>query len=47
MKEFGKKHPILAEILDMAVSILSGSFALIAIAIVWVKSLIRKGRENE
>lgn len=46
MKEFMKKHPIIAEILDMAGSILSGSFALIVIVIVWVKSLIRKRRKN-
>lgn len=44
MKEFMKKHPALEDICDTILSLLSGSFALLAVGIIWVKELI--GRKN-
>ena len=47
MKEFMKKHPALEDTCDAALSLLSGSFALLAVGFVWVKELIgRKGSKK-
>ena len=47
MKEFMKKHPALEETCDIVLSLLSGSFALLAVGFVWVKELIdRKNKKN-
>lgn len=40
MKEFMKKHPALEDTCDTVLSLLSGSFALLAVGFVWVKELI-------
>lgn len=40
MKTFMKKHPALADACDAALSLLSGSFALLAIGLVWLKERI-------
>lgn len=40
MKEFMKKHPALEDTCDTVLSLLSGSFALLAVGCVWVKELI-------
>ena len=45
MKEFMKKHPALEDTCDTVLSLLSGSFALLAVGFVWVKELV--GRKNE
>lgn len=45
MKAFMKKHPALAEFCDAVLSLLSGSFALLAISLVWLKERI--GKESE
>lgn len=45
MKSFMKKHPALAELCDAVLSLLSGSFALLAIGLVWLKEQI--GKESE
>lgn len=48
MKNFLEKHPAFAETLDTTLSVLSGSFALIAIILVWVREIIsRKNRKND
>lgn len=36
MKEFIKKHPALADVCDVILSLLCGSFALLAFGIVWI-----------
>lgn len=36
MKEFIKKHPALADVCDTILSLLCGSFALLAFGIVWI-----------
>ena len=40
MKNFMKKHPALADACDAVLSLLSGSFALLAIGLVWLKERI-------
>ena len=45
MSDFSKKHPALAEAGDTVLSVLSGSFALLAVAFVWVKGLFRKRKK--
>ena len=42
MKEFMKKHPVLDDTCDTVLSILSGSFALLAVGAVWIKELVRR-----
>lgn len=42
MKAFMKKHPALAELCDAVLPVLSGSFALLAIDLVWLKERIGK-----
>ncbi len=37
MRDFPKKHPALAEAGDTLLSLLSGSFALAAIALAWLR----------
>ena len=44
MNSFPKNHPALEDICDTVLSLLSGSFALLAIILVWIKELI--GRKN-
>lgn len=45
MKNFLEKHPAFAETSDTILAILSGSFALIAIVLVWIREMIyRKNR---
>lgn len=44
MNSFLKNHPALEDICDTALSLLSGSFAFLAIVLVWIKELI--GRKN-
>ena len=48
MKEFMKKHPALNDACDTVLSVLSGSFALLAVGFVWVKELVvkKKSRKN-
>ena len=36
MKEFIKKHPVLADVCDVILSLLCGSFALLAFGIGWI-----------
>ena len=40
MKDFMKKHPAVEETCDTVLSLLSGSFALLAVGFVWIKELI-------
>ena len=40
MKDFMKKHPALEDTCDTVLSLLSGSFALLAVGFVWVKERI-------
>lgn len=46
MSEFSKKHPRLAETGDSLLSLLSGSFAFIAVLTVGIKQFIKK-REDK
>lgn len=46
MKKWSQKHPALVEVGDTILSILSGSFALIAILIVWIREVVSKRRNN-
>lgn len=46
MKNFLKKHPALEDSLDTILCILSGSFALIAVLIVWVKEVFPKRKDK-
>ena len=48
MKEFMKKHPALEDACDTVLSLLSGSFALLAVGFVWIKELVgRKKNKND
>lgn len=48
MKEFMKKHPALEDTCDIVLSLLSGSFALLAVGFVWVRELIaRKSNKKD
>ena len=47
MKDFMKQHPALAETCDTALSLLSGSFALLAIGFVWVTAQVRKKKNKK
>lgn len=44
MNAFLKKHPALNEACDTALSLLSGSFSLLATGVVWMKERITKTR---
>lgn len=44
MKEFIKKHSALEDTCDTVLSLLSGSFALLAVGFVWLKEQI--GRKS-
>ncbi len=46
MKEFMKKHPALADICDTILSLLSGSFALLAFGIVWTLEKLADARQG-
>lgn len=48
MKEFMKKHPALEDTCDTVLSLLSGSFALLAVGFVWLRELLgrRKNRKD-
>ena len=48
MKEFMKKRPALEDTCDTVLSLLSCSFALLAVGFVWVKELIdRKSNKKD
>lgn len=42
MKNFLEKHPALIETSDTILAVLSGSFALIAIILVWIREIISR-----
>lgn len=46
MSSFLKKHPALGDTCDAVLSLLSGSFALLAVARVWVKELAGKRKDR-
>ena len=46
MKEFMKKHPALEDTCDTVLSVLSSSFALLAVGFVWIRELVRR-KKNE
>lgn len=46
MKDFIKKYQILEDLLDIILSLLTGSFALFAIIIVWFIEVIAKSKDN-
>ena len=46
MKEFMKKHPALADVCDTILSLLSGSFALLAVGIVWILEKLADARQG-
>lgn len=47
MKNFVKNHPALEETCGIVVALLSSSFALLAVVIVWLKELISKRSEKK
>lgn len=47
MKEFMKKHPALEDTCDTVLSVLSGSFALLAVGFVWIKELSRRKKRRK
>lgn len=47
MKEFRKKHPELEDTCDTALSLPSGSFALLAVGFVWAKELIGRKKAGK
>lgn len=46
VKKFMEKYPSLEDSLDTILGILSGSFALIAIIIVWIKEFLAKNKDK-
>ena len=46
MKEFMKKHPALEDTCDTVLSLLSGSFALLAVSFVWIKERARRKKSR-
>ena len=46
MKEFIKKHPALADVCDTILSLLCGSFALLAFGIVWILEKLADAHQN-
>ena len=47
MKDFMKKHPELEDSCDTVLSLLSGSFALLAVGFVWVKELVGRKKAGK
>ncbi len=47
MKEFMKKHPALEDTCDTVLSLLSGSFALLAVGIVWIRELVSRKKNKK
>ena len=49
MHAFLKQHPVLKDACDTVLSLLSGSFALLAVGVVWIRELVgrRKTEKNE
>ena len=47
MKEFMKKHTELEDSCDTVLSLLSGSFALLAVGFVWAKELIGRKKAGK
>lgn len=47
MKEFTKKHPVLADVCDTILSLLYGSFALLAFGIVWILEKLADARQGQ
>ena len=50
MKEFIKKHPVLADVCDVILSLLCGSFALFALlafGIVWILEKLADARQGQ
>ena len=46
MKDFMKKHPVLEDSYDTVLSLLSGSFALLAVGFVWIRELVRQKKNK-
>lgn len=46
MKNCKQKHPALADTLDTVLSVLSGSFALLAVVFVWIKEWTGRQKKN-
>ena len=48
MKEFMNTHPALEDTCDTVLSLLSGSFALLAVLFIWIKELSgrKKGKKD-
>lgn len=46
MKDFLEKHPLFTESMDTILGILSGSFALIAIILVWIKETFFRKKDR-
>lgn len=47
MKEFMKNHPELEDTCDIVLSLLPGSFALLAVGFVWAKELIGRKKAGK
>ena len=47
MKEFMKKHPALEDTCDTVLSLLSGSFALLAVGFAWIKELTQRKKSKK
>ena len=47
MKDFIKKHPALEDACDTVLSVLSGSFALLAVVFVWIKELVGRKKSRK
>lgn len=47
MKEFMNKHPALEDTCDTVLSLLSGSFAPLAVGFVWIKELVRRKKSKK
>lgn len=47
MKGFMKKHPALEDTCDTVLSVLSGSFALLAVRFVWIKELAARKKSRK
>ena len=47
MKEFIKQHPALAHVCDVILSLLCGSFALLAFGIVWILEKLADARQGQ
>ena len=45
MKEFMRKHPVLKDTCDTVLSLLSGSFALLAVGFVRIQELIERKKK--